>query len=67
MKPHQNISVCSELPRDSKERFRLIVDKMSEVALSIFFRILTHGYGFQNIAGYLHTSLYEAYFGNLHV
>ena len=28
--------------------FRVVVDKFSALALSIFFRILTHGYGFQN-------------------
>ena len=36
------------MPSDSKERFRVVVDKFSALALSIFFRNLTHGYGFQN-------------------
>ena len=41
-------SVCSETRSDSKYRFRIAVEKFSALALSILFRSLTHGYGFQN-------------------
>ena len=40
--------VSSEMASDSKERFCVVVDKFSAFALSIFFRIWTHGYGSQN-------------------
>ena len=42
-------SVRQEIPSDYKKRFHIVVDKLfSELALSVFFRILTHRYGFQN-------------------
>ena len=41
-------SVCSQTRSDSKYRFRIAVEKFSTLALSILFRSLTHGYGFQN-------------------
>ena len=41
-------SVSSEMPSDSKQRFHIVVDKSISELASIFFRFLTHVFGFQN-------------------